>query len=275
MSFIKSLLRIVLGIIIAIPLLLYPLLYLAQDKLIFVPRKMDNDFLNWIREAYPNAEVKIKTPDNVMLQGWYVKNSSEKRSPLLIYFGGNAEEVSGHIMELDDFKGWSLLLVNYRGYGLSEGKPSEKNLFNDALLLYDTFSNRADIDPTRIVAFGRSLGTGVAVYLAAQRPLKGVILVSPYDSIRSIAQEVYPLVPVSKLLKHHFDVMIYAPSIKIPMLALIAQEDEVISPSHSFALIKAWGGPTEQKILENVDHNNITMGQDYWKSIMGFLAQLN
>jgi len=254
MSFIESLLRIVLGVIIAIPLLLYPFLYLAQDKLIFIQRKMDNNLLNWIREAYPNAEVKIKTP---------------------VYFGGNAEEVSGHIMELDDFKGWSLLLVNYRGYGLSEGKPSEKNLFNDALLLYDTFSNRADIDPTRVVAFGRSLGTGIAVYLAAKRSLKGVILVSPYDSIRSLAQETYPYVPVSTLLKHHFDVMVYAPKIKIPMLALIAQDDELISPSHSFALIKAWGGPTEQKILENVDHNNITMGQNYWGSIKFFLEQLD
>ena len=90
---IKSFLRIVFGVIIAIPLLLYPLLYLAQDKLIFIQRKMDNNLLNRIRKEYPNAEVQITTPDNVTLHGWFVKNSPEKQSPLLIYFGGNAEEV--------------------------------------------------------------------------------------------------------------------------------------------------------------------------------------
>ncbi len=270
MSLIKSLLRIVLGTLIAIPLLLYPFLYFMQDKLIFMPRKMDNHFLNWIRKEYPDAEVNIKTPDNVTLHGWYLRN--EKPSPLLIYFGGNAEEVSGLLMDINYFKGWSLLLVNYRGYGLSEGKPSEKNLLNDAVFLYDTFSKRAGV--SHIVAYGRSLGTGIAVHLASQRPLKGLILVSPYDSIRSVAQEVYPYVPVSLLLKHHFDAMKYAPSIKIPMLALIAEKDEIISPSHSLALINAWGGHTSQLMIPNTGHNNITMGQGYWDSIIGFLEQL-
>lgn len=274
MPLIKSLIRIIVGVIIAIPLLLYPLLYFAQDKLIFVQRKMDNNLLNWIRREYPDAEVQITTPDNVALHGWYVKNRSEKQSPLLIYFGGNAEEVSGQIMELDQFKGWSLLLVNYRGYGLSEGSPSETNLFNDAVLLYDTFSKMADIDSKRIVAFGRSLGTGVAVYLASQRPLKGIILVSPYDSLRHIAQKNYPYVPVSRLLKHHFDSLALAPSIKIPMLALIAEDDRIIPPSHSVALIAAWAGVTQQQIIQDSDHNSITMERGYWESIGAFLNSM-
>ncbi len=272
MPFIESLLRIILAVLIAIPLLLYPFLYFMQERLIFIERKMDNDVLDKIRKEYPNTEVRIKTPDNVILHGWFVKNNTEEQSPLLIYFGGNAEEVSGHLLELDFFKGWSVLFVNYRGYGLSSGKASEKHLFNDALLLYDTFSKRTDIK--HIVAFGRSLGTGVAVYLAAQRALKGLILVSPYDSLRSLGQERFPYVPVSWLLKHHFDVIKYAPSIKIPMLALIAQDDKIISHSHSFALIKAWGGATHQRIIPNTGHNDITMGQEYWESIITFLDQL-
>jgi len=270
MPLIKSLLRITLGVIIAIPLLLYPLLYFAQDKLIFMQRKMDNSLLNWIRKEYPNAEVQITTPDNIRLHGWYIKNNAQKKSPLIIYFGGNAEEVSGQLMALEPLNGWSLLLVNYRGYGLSEGSPSEKHLFNDAVLLYDTF--RADAES--IVAYGRSLGTGVAVYLASQRPLKGVILVSPYDSIRHIAQKNYPYVPVSYLLKHHFDSLALAPSLKMPMLALIAAKDKMIPPSHSFALIEAWGGVTQQEIIPDADHNNITLGLRYWDYISAFLLNL-
>jgi len=274
MSLIKSLLRITIGVILAIPLLLYPLLYFAQDKLIFIQRKMDNRLLNWIRKEYPNAEVQITTPDNIQLHGWYIKNSAQTKAPLIIYFGGNAEEVSGQLMALEPLNGWSLLLVNYRGYGLSEGSPSEKHLFNDAVLLYDTFSKRADVDSNKIVAFGRSLGTGVAVYLASQRPLKGVILVSPYDSMRQLAQKIYPYVPVSYLLKHHFDSLALAPSLKIPMLALIAAKDKTIPPSHSFALIEAWGGVTQQEIIPDTDHNNITVGLRYWEYISAFLHQL-
>jgi pimeloyl-ACP methyl ester carboxylesterase len=276
MSFIKSLIRIVVGVFIAIPLLLYPYLYLAQEKLLFIQQKRDSEHLSWVKREYPDAEeVRIKTPDNVMLHGWYVKNSSEQQSSLVIYFGGNAEEVSKHVRELNYFKGWSLLLVNYRGYGLSEGDPNEKNFFNDAVLLYDTFAQRTDIDNQRIIAFGRSLGTGVAVYLASKRHLKGVILVSPYDSIRSMAQEIYPYVPVSFLLKHHFDSLAFAPSIKTPMLALIAQNDRIIPPHHSLALIEAWGGTTQHFIISDSDHNNISAtSYEYWERIMAFLLKM-
>ncbi|WP_349649156.1 alpha/beta hydrolase [Candidatus Parabeggiatoa sp. HSG14] len=255
--------------------MLYPFLYFAQEKLLFIQQKKDSEHLSWVTREYPHAEeVRIKTPDNVLLQGWYIKNSPEQQSPLVIYFGGNAEEISKHIREINYFKGWALLLVNYRGYGLSEGNPSETNFFKDAVLLYDTFAKRIDIDNQKIVAFGRSLGTGVAVYLAHQRDLKGLILVSPYDSIRSIAQEIYPYVPVSLLLKHHFDSLILASSIKIPMLALIAQNDRIIPPSHSFKLIEAWGGVARHTVITDSHHNNITMSYEYWESIIAFLDSL-
>lgn len=274
-SFLKSLLGIFLSVIIAIPLVLYPLLYFYQDKLLFFPRKIDNNYLNSLKKQYSDAkEVQIMTPDKITLHGWYVKNSQKEQSPLLIYFGGNAEEVSNLLWDIDQFKNWSLLLVNYRGYGLSEGSPSEKNLFNDAVLLYDEFSQKTEIDNNKIVAIGRSLGTGVAVYLASQRNLTGIILVSPYDSIRSLAQEVYPFVPISLLLKHHFDSLARAPLINIPMLALIAQEDKIISPRHSLALIKAWGGVTYQIIIPDSDHMSIATRREYWKSITAFLNKL-
>jgi len=276
MSFLKSLLkflfRITLGVLIAIPLLLYPFLYFYQERLLFIPIKTQPEELGWAKKEYPHVEeLQIKTPDNMTLHGYYLKNSPKQQSPLLIYFGGNSEDVSKRIWSVEYLKGWSWLVVNYRGYGLSEGSPSEKHLFNDALLVYDTFAQRADIDNNNIVAFGRSLGTGVAVHLASQRPLKGVILVSPYDSIRSITQEIYPYVPVSLLLKHHFDALALAPSIKVPMLAVMSQHDQVINHQHSIALIEAWGGVTHQTTMQNTDHNNVEIGEGYWDTISAFL----
>jgi pimeloyl-ACP methyl ester carboxylesterase len=274
-SLCKLLLRVSVGLIVAILLVVYPLLYLFQDKLIFIQTRLDEDDLQGVRSKYPDAEVLMTTPDNVKLHGWYVDKGNLKKAPLIIYFGGNAEEVSGLLYDTERFDGWSVLFMNYRGYGLSEGRPSEDYLFKDALFLYDEFSKREDIDNEKIVAMGRSLGTGVAVYLASQRPLKGLILVSPYDSIKNVAKEVYPFVPVSLLLKHHFDSITLAPSIKIPVLALIASEDRVISPSRSKKLLAGWGGPIYEEVVPGADHNTITMGHRYWESITEFLHRLH
>ena len=271
----KSLLRISLGFIIAIPLLLYPLLYFFQDKLVFVQTGLDEEDLKRIRSRYPDTEVRMTTPDDVELHGWYVNRSRAGKAPLIIYFGGNAEEVSGLLRDVDQFGDWAVLLMNYRGYGLSGGRPSESHLFKDAVFLYDEFSRRDDIDKNRIVAMGRSLGTGVAVHLAARRTLKGLILVSPYDSIRSVAQEIYPWVPVSLLLKHHFDSMALAPSIKAPVLALIASEDRVVSPSHSKKLLASWRGTTYETVIPGAGHNTIDTVPQYWESIREFLRMFH
>jgi len=270
-SFIKSLLRILLAITVAIPLILYPYLYFFQDKLLFHPQKIEAGTLKVLRKYHADSEVILKTPDNIQLHGWFLKANSSGKSPLLIYFGGNAEEVSWRIDEKEFFKKYSLLLINYRGYGLSKGKPSEKSLFKDALFIYDTFVKRRDVDSRKIVAMGRSLGTGVAVYLAKHRHLEKVILVSPYDSIKKVAQKVYPYAPVSLLLKHPFDSLSRAPSISTPMLALIASNDTVISPEHSKALVKKWKGKTKQVIIQNTDHNSITSADEYWKNVKDYL----
>lgn len=235
---------------------------------------MDDNLLQWARQNYPDSEVQLTTPDHVKLHGWFVKNKGVSKSPLLIYFGGNAEEVTGWLWDKDNFPDWSLLTVNYRSAGLSEGQPSEANLCKDALFLYDTFSAKEEVDKTKIVVFGRSLGTGVAVYLASQRPLQGVILVSPFDSVRSVAQARYFFVPVSLLLKHPFDSLALAPSIKVPMLAVLATEDTTISLAHSKRLIEAWGGKTSLKVITGVGHNDIQEGEGYWETIREFLKRM-
>jgi len=274
MSWIKSLFSMLFSTLVMMPLLTYLILYLIQDQLIFIRQPLEDSSRQWLRNRYPHSELQITTPDNIKLHGWLVKNTSHPKAPLLIYFGGNAEEVSSWLWkDAEKLSGWAVSLVNYRGYGLSEGQPSETNLFKDALFLYDTFSKREDIDTTKIVAMGRSLGTGVAVYLASQRPLQAVILVSPYDSLRSVAQQVYFFVPVSLLLKHPFDSLKLAPAIKIPMLAVIAPQDEVISPSHSWKLVKAWGGKVSQQLIDNRGHNDIQTGSNYWESISEFLEK--
>jgi hypothetical protein len=172
------------GVLIAIPLLFYPiLLYLLQERLLFPLTGASTEVLQWARQTWPQSEIWLTTPDGVLLHGWYLKPSQRNKFPLLIYFGGNAEESTNFLPYRDHFAAWGILAVDYRGYGFSGGKPGEKQLFADARFLYDHFINQPEVDPNHLVAMGRSLGSGVAVYLASQRNLAGVILISPYDSI--------------------------------------------------------------------------------------------
>ncbi len=170
------------------------------------------------------------------------------------------------------FSPWSLLAVNYRGYGGNPGSPGERALLADALVLYDWAAARTEVDPERIVVIGRSLGSGVAVHLAAERRLAGVVLVTPFDSLRAVAQGIYPFVPVSVLLRHPFDSLARASAIETPMLALVAALDSIIAPRHARRLFEAWRGPKQWLEIGTADHNSISDEALYWDTIAAFLA---
>ena len=248
------------------------LIYLFQERLIFFPQPLTQDPLQ-ANTGAAIEEVSLVTADKVTLRGWLVKAASTQTpAPMLIYFGGNAEEVSWLASTAGLYAGWSLLLVNYRGYGGSEGKPGEAELFADALQIYDYAASRAQ--GGRVALMGRSLGSGVAVYLAAQRPVAGVILVSPYDSIESVARGIYPYLPIGLMLKHRFDSMSRAPGIKAPLLCLVASADRVIPRPHSERLYAAWGGTKQWREIGPADHDSLAGEPDYWNAIASFLAQL-
>ena len=168
---------------------------------------------------------------------------------------------------------WSLALVNYRGYGASEGKPSERSLFADALVTFDALAGRPDVDPSRIVLFGRSLGSAVAVHVAAERPVAAVILVSPFESMTAVGQRHYPWLPVGLLLRHPFDSGARAPAIRAPLLAIVAEQDTIIPPVHSKRLFDAWGGPKRWIAIPHADHNDVAGAPEFWAAVTAFLRE--
>jgi pimeloyl-ACP methyl ester carboxylesterase len=262
---IGSLVKIALGVAIGLPLLAW----LLQERMIFFPRPVDSH-----PAPRPNLEeLTVVAADGAKLRGWLIK-ARDTPAPLVIYFGGNAEEVSWLVEVADKFSGWSLLLLNYRGYGDSEGKPGERQLFEDALTVYDYAMRRTDVAEGRIVAMGRSLGSGVAVHVAAQRPVRGVILVSPYDSLVEVARRHYPYLPISLLLRHRFDSVELAPRIEAPLLCLVAGEDRVIPAAHSRALFGAWRGAKTWRQVPLADHDSVAGEPEYWRSIEEFLRRL-
>ena len=250
-------------------------LYLLQEQLIFLRPPLADEARHTVRLLPGTTEVRIRTHDGKRLHGWLRHTVEDPNSQgLVIYFGGNAEEVSGQVHDAQMLAPWSFAAVNYRGYGLSEGYPSETALTADALAVYDWLAKRDGIDPNRIVVFGRSLGGGVAVQLAASRPVRAVALVSPFDSLRSLARKQYPFVPVSLLLKHPFDSVAHAPGIEAPLLVIAGGRDGLIPPEYSKRLHDAWAGPKRWTLVPGADHNDIHTRPEYWPAIREFLASL-
>jgi pimeloyl-ACP methyl ester carboxylesterase len=243
--------------------------YLFQEKLIFYPQK---GILAADARRYADAEIRLDR-QGLSLHGWLVEKAAVPEN-LLVYYGGNAEEVSLNLGELDRLPVDALLLMNYRGYGLSEGRPSEADLVSDALWLLDTIAARLGLPASRVLLMGRSLGTGVAVQVAARRPAAGLILVTPFDSLVSVARRHYPFLPAGWLLKHRFDSLSLAPNLRQPALMLMAGADEIIPRACSQRLVRAWGGDATAVTLPGLGHNDIHLSPPYWDAIADFIRSL-
>lgn len=249
--------------------------YLAQDALIFYRQPLTEARRAEIGKRLSAVEeITLTTPDGEHLHAWRVAAAG----PLVIYFGGNAEEVSWMLERIGnpdrgETPGVGWLLVDYRGYGGSSGSPSEKTLVADAIQLRDHAAALPGVDPKRIFAFGRSLGSGVAVQLAAQRPLRALILATPYDSLAAVAKRYYWYLPVDWMLKHRFDSIALAPNMMQPMLCLIAERDEVIPPVHAEALFQAWAGAKRRVLLSEAGHNTTDAHPLFWSEVRRFIEE--
>ena len=260
-----------LAAILAIVAVGVPLLtYLLQDRLLFFPQPLAAAARAAIGQRHAFAkEVFLQSETGGRLQAWYVPGDPHK--PLVIYFGGNAEEVSGMLEDAHTrVPGLGWLLVSYRGYGGSEGKPSEAVITADALRWHAYAVN--ELGAKEVIAFGRSLGSGAAVFLASQRPLKAVVLVTPFDSLVEVARHHYPLLPVQSLLRHPFDSASRGPGISAPLLCIAAARDDVIPPVHARRLYEAWGGPKRWLLLEEAGHNTTDSHPLFWQGVADFLV---
>ena len=265
-SLLVTLGKIGLGAVVVVPLLVY----FMQDSLIFYRQPTSEARRADLARRFPAVqEVFLETPDGTRLHAWHVPGPG----PAVLYFGGNAEEVSWMLDEVAQKPVASWFLMDYRGYGASGGAPSERALVADAKLLYDYAVKQPGVDARRVHAFGRSLGSGVAVALAVERPLAGLILVTPFDSLAAVAKRYYWYLPVDLMLKHRFDSIEHAPKLRVPLLCLIATRDEVIPASHAERLFDAWGGAKRKVLLQEAGHNTSDSHPLFWSSIREFLAR--
>ena len=237
-------------------LIITALLYVSQRKMLYFPTE---------NNAIPSDLQFILNVNGQQLQAWRVNPG---KSQVLLYFGGNAESVEGNIDEFSRlFPNYTLYLVAYRGYGTSTGTPSVMVLNQDALAIYDQLATKY----AKVSVMGRSLGTGVAVHLSANRKIDKMILITPFDSILNVAQDIYWMFPLSILLKDKFESWRKVKHINSQTLILIAEHDEVIPAKYGENLVSYFiSGKVKMKIIKGASHNNIGQFQTYQQALIQF-----
>jgi pimeloyl-ACP methyl ester carboxylesterase len=229
--------------------------------------------------ATQRSQIYFPTPESesAVAQALWIESAGERLKVwaverpgprALVYFGGNADDVAGHIETfVAAFPEHSLYLVNYRGYGGSSGRPSETGLVKDAIAVFD----HVKLHHTDVSVMGRSLGSGVAVQLAAVRPVSRLVLVTPFDSLVNVAKEYFRWLPVGWLLKDRYESASRAREVKAPVLIVIAGEDEIIPERRSRALTAAFA-PVQVVVVPGVGHNTLDLLPQYLDSVARFLA---
>ena len=264
------------GIFLLAYILLLILLFFRQETMIFFPQTITEERWKQIAEDVRGETISITTPDGLTLRGWFLSGSGTAPRATVLFFGGNATRLDyfapylGHLRK----EGVNVLLVDYRGYGLSDGSPSADTMRKDSEIIYEAVISRSDVDPGRIYLWGISIGTGVATHLASVRDTAGVILIAPFTSMEDVGREAYPYLPVRTLLRHHFNNLALAPEIVVPALIIHGDADRIQGPAHAEKLASAWGGEHELLILKNRGHNNILQDEEVWEKVVEFVRGL-
>lgn len=233
------------------------LLFVFQRSFIYYPQPAG--------EIGGVAEISF-AHENQSLNGW-VLNKGQSRA--LIYYGGNAESIENNI---DFFRrampGYTVYLIPYRGYGKNAGAPTEKKLYADALFVFDQIKIQHD----NITLMGRSLGSGIATYVAVKRSIHKLLLITPFDSVENIAKKHFPFFPVSLLVTDKYLSHNRAPDIKVPTLVLIAENDQIIPKEHTEELVTKLNPELLTKaVISEAEHNDISMYPEYLEAIVQFV----
>ena len=224
-------------------------------------------------------DVSFTTEDGVTLHGWFVPGRGDVT---WLWFHGNAGNIShrlGNLKQLHDRLGVNVFLFDYRGYGQSQGTPSEKGLYLDAEAALAYLNSREDVRSDRIVYFGRSLGAAVAVDLAGHQPAYGLILESPLPSIAFVARQVYPLLPawfVQRILRARYDALSKIADVAVPLLVLHGDQDDIVPLDAGRRLFEAAQEPKQFHVIPGAGHNDtyVVGGGPYFAVLASFLEQL-
>lgn len=250
------------------------LLFVFQEKMVFFPGKRLSDTPEAAGLHY--EDVYLVTDDDIKIHGWYVPHPDAQAT--LLFFHGNAGNLSHRLESISIFHdiGLAVFIIDYRGYGRSEGRPTERGTYRDAMAAWNYLVGERRLRPDEIIVFGRSLGGAVAAALAAKVTPAAVILESTFTSIKDLGKHHYPYLPVSWISRIHYPVDKYITSFKCPVLVIHSNQDEVVPARLGQRLFDS--APEPKMFLPvSGDHNNgFLLSRDvYVKGIQHFLQTYN
>ncbi|WP_041658427.1 alpha/beta hydrolase [Asticcacaulis excentricus] len=207
-------------------------------------------------------DVHLKTPDGAVLRAWYLPPRGQ--APVFLFLGGKGASLGDHMGRYKRMaqKGEGFLALAYRGFSGSTGKPTEDGLFMDGLVAYD-WLKKAGYAPQQIVIHGHSLGSGVATYVATQRPAKGLILEAPFTAASDVAQDIYPYVPVQWLMLDKFANRDRIGFVHMPILIVHGDRDTIVPFAQGERLYALAPQPKTFKRMAGEDHSTLTRAGVY------------
>jgi len=261
-------------LLIAVALLFLALLWIVQRKLIYLP--IDHDVPPARRVLAAAEEVRFRTADGLVLNGWHLQPGGEAWGTVVV-FNGNA----GHrgyrapLAEALAEAGLAVLLWDYRGYGDNQGSPSEAGLRLDAEAAVGFVTGERGRSLQRVAYFGESLGAAVAVDLATRRRPGAVVLRSPFSSLADVARAHYPFLPVRLLLRDRFPSIDRIRGIGAPLLIVAGERDSIVPARSSRALFEAAAEPKRWVTIPGADHNDLDLlaGSRMIGEIVSFLRE--
>ncbi|MBP6334155.1 MAG: alpha/beta fold hydrolase [Bacteroidia bacterium] len=262
----KTLFRIF-KIVVAFYLLICLSLFVFQEKLIFLPQKLEKDYQFNFKQNF--EEVSIKMHDDVILHGLLFKADSSKG--LIFYLHGNAGSLSswGEIAIAYTGMNYDVFMLDYRGYGKSEGSiSSEKQLFQDIQTVYDKL--KESYREEKIIVLGYSIGTGPAAKVASVNNPNLLILQAPYYSLKDIMRQTFPIIPTF-ILKYKFETNEFIKDCKMPIVVFHGDRDEVIYYGSSLMLKENFKESDTLITLHGQTHNGMTNNLDYISALNGIL----
>jgi len=207
--------------------------------------------------------VSIPASGGDVLHGVHIPAAgSPRKRTLILGFGGNAwnaQDAAAYLHSV--YPSADVVAFHYRGYRPSTGSPSAEALMRDAPLVYDFAVSR--VRPDKTIAVGFSIGTGVAASLAQECPVDGLILVTPFDSLKAVAGDLYPFLPVGALFRHDMDAAAALKGSKVPTAIVAAERDEIVSPRRTAALRPAVGNLVFDRTIRGAGHNDIYQRSDF------------
>ncbi|HIE06039.1 MAG TPA: alpha/beta hydrolase [bacterium (Candidatus Stahlbacteria)] len=270
--------RILLIILLLIGLIYIGLLLLfffTQDRFVYFPNLPGREIRQTPRDIGLDYEdIEITTQDRVKIHGWFIPAADERE--VLLFCHGNAGNISHRLESIRIFHdlGLSVLIFDYRGYGQSGGRISEQGSYLDGKAVWRFLIKDKGTSPARIILFGRSVGTGVACWLAVQEKPAALILESPFTSIPDLGQELYPYFPVRILCRIRYENLKSISKVSCPILIIHSQDDEIVPIRHGERLFEAANEPKQfLKIRGSHDDGFAVSLDEYTKGLDRFITR--